>query len=353
MERNIFKILAVLAAALLVVSLLPIFGNTPQNQKPPQKNPEKVLMWREVIPAAPFAPRDSHASFIFQNKIFLIGGINGNGLVDAKHFIPYWQAPHFNDIWFSEDGERWNKAESENIWPPRRSMSTVLFREKLWMMGGWSPATGYSRDLWQSEDGVNWTKVDIKLPWEPREGQSVEVFDGKIWLLGGVNYDRRKVFNDVWYSQDGLDWKEANSTALWAGRWDHALALHDGKFFLAGGMDLKNKVYSDVWSSPDGEHWSLLTDAPGWEARQGHSAFSFDGKLWIMGRLNDDKINPGPNDVWSSPDGIVWKKEGDLPWDGREDFTAVILNDKIYVIGGMGNDWTWRNDVWEAELKMR
>ena len=80
---------------------------------------------------------------------------------------------------------------------------------------------------------------------------------------------------------------------------------------------------------------------------------NFKERLWLIGRLNDSEYG-GANDAWYTEDGRDWEKSGeDLPWDGREDFTTVVLNGKIYIMGGMANDWTWRNDVWEGILKLK
>ncbi len=161
---------------------------------------EKVFFmeWNEIASSTPFLSRDSHASFVFQDRIWIIGGLNGNGLVSPTHQIKYWQAPHLNYIWVSENGRDWKEIETENIWAPRRSMSIIEFKNKLWMLGGWSTGGGYSNELWNSEDGVDWTKTEIKFPFEPREGQIAGIFNEKLFIMGGVNYDRRKTFNDVW-----------------------------------------------------------------------------------------------------------------------------------------------------------
>lgn len=354
-KKEILKVLLALLA-LAVISFWSV-EKPKTDGKPAIKVEEKTvskeptLEWKELTASAPWSPRDSHETFVFQNKIWLIGGLNGNGLVDKNHFIAYWTAPHFNDIWNTEDGINWIKIDSKNIWMPRRSMSIALFKDKLWMFGGWSKQGGYVDDIWSSEDGINWARAEAKAAFPPREGQTAEILDGKLWMMGGVNYNKRKVFNDVWYTEDGINWVEATPSAEWSGRWDHALAVYKDKFFLIAGMDLTGKLYKDVWSSPDGANWTLETDSPPWASRQGASAINFLGKLWILGRLDDYEYG-GTNDMWYTEDGRNWKKAGaDLPWDGREDFTTVILNNKIYIMGGMGQDWTWRNDVWQAELK--
>ncbi|MEI6479764.1 MAG: hypothetical protein WCO21_03000 [bacterium] len=316
-----------------------------KNQQAPKFEP-RLLSWSLATPSAEWQPRDSAVSFVFQNKMWTMGGLNGNREVDNNHTVRYWEAPHFNDIWASEDGVHWQLMKTKAEWPPRRSMSVVLFQDKLWMFGGWSPITGYASDIWQSSDGITWTKIVSSAPWPAREGQTTEVFQGKIWLMGGVNYDKRETKNDVWWSDNGIDWHEATTTIPWSSRWDHATAVFNGKIFLAGGMNLQKQTFKDVWSSTDGFNWELVNANPAWQERQGHSLVVLHGKLWIIGRLNDSE-GGGVNDVWYSDDGMIWQKTQTNPlWLGREDHSVLIFQDRIFVFGGMDSNWQWRNDVW-------
>ena len=307
------------------------------------------MRWTEVTTSAPWEVRDSGEVFLFQDKIWIMGGINGNETVREDNAINYWEAPHFNDIWNSEDGMQWNQVTESAEWSPRRSMSVVFFKDKLWMFGGWGPTTGYTNDIWSSVDGTHWTQEIKNAEWSVREGQLVEIFQDKIWLIGGVNYDNRETKNDVWYSEDGTTWTEVEDIP-WKSRWDHATVVFKGKLFLTGGMNLVGEVFNDVWVTEDGLSWKLLTNKPAWERRQGHAMESYKGKLWLIGRFNDIE-NGGPNNVWYSEDGIVWKKTvSDPQWKGREDFSSAVFKDKIWIFGGMDADWRWRNDVWQAEL---
>ncbi len=315
-----------------------------ENQAP--RFDTRFLSWSLATSSAEWQPRDSAVSFVFQNKMWTMGGLNGNREVDSKHTVRYWEAPHFNDIWASEDGVHWQVMKTKAEWPTRRSISVVLFQDKLWMFGGWSPITGYTRDIWQSSDGIAWTKIVSSAPWPAREGQTTEVFQGKIWLMGGVNYDKRETKNDVWWSDNGIDWHEATTTIPWSSRWDHATVVFNGKIFLAGGMNLQKQTFKDVWSSSDGLNWELVNPNPLWQERQGHSLVVLHDKLWIIGRLNDSD-GGGVNDIWYSDDGTIWQKtQTDPSWLGREDHSVLVFKDRIFVFGGMDANWQWRNDVW-------
>jgi hypothetical protein len=313
----------------------------------PQFDPSS-LSWSLATSSAEWPARDSAVSFVFQNKMWTMGGLDGSKEIDSNHKVLYWEAPHFNDIWSTEDGTRWTMMKAKAEWPPRRSISVVEFQDKLWMFGGWSPITGYTSDIWQSSDGATWTKIASSASWPAREGQTAEVFQGKIWMVGGVNYDKRETKNDVWWSDNGVDWHEATTTIPWSSRWDHATAVFNGKLFLAGGMNLKGETFKDVWSSADGLNWESVNADPPWQERQGHSLVIFRDKLWIIGRLNDAE-DGGVNDIWYSDNGLAWQKtQTDPSWLGREDYSALVFKDRIFIFGGMDSNWQWRNDVWSS-----
>lgn len=308
------------------------------------------LHWRNVTQSAPWSSRDSSEVFLFKNKMWLMGGLNGNAKVGENHLVEYWTAPHFNDIWNTEDGFNWTQVATSSAWAPRRSMSVVFFNDKLWMFGGWSPITGYSNDIWNSDDGINWTQVIKNAEWPAREGQLATVFQNKIWLIGGVNYDQRQTKNDIWYSENGIDWTQVENIP-WKPRWDHAISVHNEKLFLIGGMNLAEETFNDVWVTKDGVNWELVTDNPPWQARQGHALESYKGSLWLIGRLNDEESGGGSNDIWFSESGITWQKTNTDPkWTGREDFLSAVFNNRIWIFSGMDTNWKWKNDVWVSNL---
>ena len=308
------------------------------------------LSWSSVGSEVPWGPRDSAATFVFHDRMWIMGGLNGNDAPTTKeHAVLYSDAEYFHDAWSSSNGDEW-KLESKNIpWLPRRSMTVVPFHDALWMFGGWSPTKGYLNDVWRSEDGITWNRVSTTSPWTVREGHVAFEYKDKLWLMGGVDYDTRTLKNDVWSSSDGIVWEEVTSNATWSPRWDHAVAVYKDALYLAGGMNLKKDTFRDVWRSEDGLTWELLTKTPEWSSRQGHGLLVFHDLMWLVGRLNDD-IGGGINDVWFSSDGIEWEKTTEDPvWIGREDHGTLVFDNALYVLGGMGSDWKWLNDVWRGE----
>ncbi len=312
------------------------------------------LRWEQVPSSTiPWETRDAHVLAVFHDALWLMGGLDGNGLVTRgrdSNSVRYWEAPHFDDVWTSKNGTQWELATAHAPWGKRRSAQAVEFKGKLWLMGGWGPQIGYRSDVWASNDGVAWNQVTAKAEWPAREGHSLVVWQGKMWLIGGVRYDIRKTFNDVWSSDDGIHWTAATTDAAWLSRWDHAVGIYKDRMWFTAGMDLKGNTFDDVWVSDDGATWQLVTKNPPWRERQGHVLLDYKGKLWTLGILNDRDAQ-GPNDVWFTEDGTTWTKtDVDAPWLGREDLGAVVFNGKMWVAGGMDSNWHWNNDVWYSEF---
>lgn len=314
--------------------------------KAPIKPAPDVLYWREMAAEAAWAPRDSAATFVFGGRMWIMGGLNGNG-VEAKpdHAFDYSKAVHYNDIWSSEDGREWRQEAASAAWSPRRSMTVVEFKGRLYMLGGWSPTEGYKSEVWVSDDAVNWSRAVAQAPWPAREGHTLDVWQGRLWLMGGVNYQAGKALSDVWYSQDGTNWSQVPS-APWTARWDHGSAVLGDRLYVAGGM-LYKQTFRDVWSTKDGLTWERMPTPP-WTARQGHHLVAMDDRMYSVGRLNDD-TEGGSNDIWYTQDGKKWQKTVDEPaWLGREDHGVLSFNDRLWVLGGMDRNWRWRSDVWQS-----
>lgn len=152
------------------------------------------------------------------------------------------------DVWSSEDAISWSESSS-NCWPDRAAFAAVVYKDRMWIMGGVKMG-GTNRivynDVWSSEDGVNWTQETASAPWKKRRGLACVVYKNKLWMTGG--YDgNNEAYNDVWHSLDGKNWTKETS-AGWAPRHTHASFVYDGKIWVMGGYNASDACYNDVWS---------------------------------------------------------------------------------------------------------
>jgi len=301
----------------------------------------KRFSWVQVKESNPWVPRDSSGELVYRDKMWLIGGWPGS----------------MRDVWSSADGANWKQATPEAPWIHCDLPTSLVYQDKMWMIGGWSggrkPTASASNKVWCSTDGAKWECTAPDAPWAARIGAGGVVFDGKMWLLGGVQKyfgGEKYLLNDIWTSTDGASWRQVTAHAPWAPRAYHAALVFDGKIWVYGGGNYWPKYlgYNDVWNSSDGIHWTKVTDHAPWSARIWFSSVVYRNRIWLLGGWSN---NPSRNwnDVWYSSDGADWKElPTDKVWSKRHEQSAYVFKDKIWIVAG--NPWPITNDVWQLEI---
>lgn len=238
--------------------------------------------WINPTTSAPWSKRFGHSAVNF-DKICLLGGYDTSD-------------NYQNDLWYSVEGIYWIQGIDSAPWLPRMGHTSVVFDNSIWVLGGCGYYNHYFvrfRDVWYSTNGMDWISAAPTAEWTARNGHSSVVFDNKLWVIGGYDESSK---NDVWYSTDGLNWTCATDSAEWQPRYGHTSVVFENKIWVIGGFDHTN-LYDDVWYSSDGVNWIRATDSAGWTARTGHSSVVFDNKIWLLGGSD---ANGQRNDVWYS-----------------------------------------------------
>lgn len=286
--------------------------------------------WFQATEKAPWTARDSFASVVFEGRIWVIGGRRMEGRSDDDPMSDV-----LNDVWYSSDGENWTLATEEAQWSRRAGHSSVVFDNKIWLIGGYEIVEqedrngnphyllGMKNDVWYSEDGVNWTQATDSASWSERARHTSVVYDGRMWIIGGYEYQLPSMtpplqfietYGDVWSSTDGIIWGEIHQeeTETWRGeygRTHHRSLIFDDEMWIIGGQWVvgtgghTSGLYSDVWASSDGAHWTQLIENPGWSPRTRFSCTVFDSKVWVMGGLKWVEVDRVTNAI---PDNVVW-----------------------------------------------
>lgn len=108
-------------------------------------------------------------------------------------------------------------------------------------------------------------------------------------------------------------------------------------------MVAASDFFNDVWSSSDGVNWRREAEHADWTPRAGLSAIAFDGSLVVLGgSINDDAaILAGPsariyhNDVWRSEDGARWTRMAEhAPWAERAGAALAVKGGSLFLFGG-------------------
>ena len=297
-----------------------------------------------------YFPRSSHSSVVFKNKIWIIGGIipvTNNRVQRRSDAVKLT-----NQIWSSADGSNWSLALGE--FSSRDGHSSVVFDNKIWVIGGRKSYSNWVNDVWWSEDGANWSLATSNASFYPRAEHSSVVFDNKIWVIGGrKNYGTG--FNDVWWSTNGSNWSLATSNAGFYDRVGHSSVVFDNKIWVIAGRKIPAEAsildkVGDVWSSSDGTNWTQATSRAPFGPLAKHSSVVFDNKIWIIGGLNKQSLSR--NDVWSSRDGMSWQRiTGQANFSVRHGHSSVIFDNRMWVIMGDRSARSIRDgyrDIWSS-----
>jgi hypothetical protein len=168
------------------------------------------ITWAQATASAAFGKRAGHTSVVFPDpndnnklKMWVIGGSSAPQTTPPSEI----DMPQ-NDVWSSSDGINWMLATSVAAFPARMQHTSVVFADRMWVIGGkeGSPANPeYLWDSWFSSDGVNWRQSTTSNYFHPtRAGHASVVYpknDGGIWVIGGItkgDYQPTPFLGDVW-----------------------------------------------------------------------------------------------------------------------------------------------------------
>lgn len=250
------------------------------------------------------------------------------------------------------------KLETTAPWQPRDSQAEYVFENRLWIAGGWFDSfAAPPRDVWSSRDGVQWELVTPTAPWLHSDLPMNLTFDGKMWMMGGWYNGRlpgHSASNQVWASTDGRQWDQITEAAGWSPRIAAATVEFQNRIWLLGGTEnyyfgddasLKN----DVWHSSDGKHWEQATTAAPWSPRAYHQAVVLGDRIYLLGGGDYAPKHHAKNDVWSSDDGVNWSLETEsAPWSPRIWFSAAVYRGRMWVLGGWSQATGNVGDVWHS-----
>lgn len=319
--------------------------------------------WVKVTCNADFTPRDGAGALVYKDSMWLIGGWNPFD----KIFFPLICN---NEVWNSKDGRKWNLVKQNsfidnsfnlsNDWEGRHTAGYVIFKNKMWIVGGDANQGHYQNDIWNSENGRTWNLITDSVPWGPRVLHYTVVFRDKIWVMGGQTlpqkaYAEEKFYSDVWNTKDGINWKKVEASKnkwLPRGMIGGSAVFKDRIWILGGGTyNTPNKsdriLYNDVWSSKDGSNWKCHTPFANWDAREYHDVAVWDNKLWILEGSSCGQIREiwNRNDVWFSEKGDKWTELPNTPWKPRHASSLFVHNNCLFVVAGNNME----SDVWKLE----
>jgi hypothetical protein len=207
------------------------------------------VKWHLAAKHAGWTPRIAAGAVVFKNRMWILGGTENYYFGDDKSLR--------NDVWSSADGKAWKLETADAGWAPRAYHAAVVHDNRIWVFGGGNYVPKYQafNDVWSSSDGVKWEKVADAAPWPARIWFSSVVYRDRMWVLGGWSNNPAKNWNDVWHSKDGKTWKQFKSEVVWKERHEHSAFVFQDKLWIAGGH--ATPLSSEVWSLGLPQGWPI------------------------------------------------------------------------------------------------
>lgn len=365
------------------------------------------INWTQVTASAPFTERWLHASFVMNNRLWVLGGETFTNGVEGVSTADAWSTTdgitwlqettsatisrsllagvaqetnkvtliggsiigYSNQVWQSIDGNQWTELSPYAQFSPRDNMGVVEFQGDLWSIGGYTGEEAFvSNEIWRSNDGVTWTRVTpIGSVFSPRAGHQALVFNGRLWVIGGwggqPSYCNTATCNDVWSSADGINWTQHVPTGvIFSPRLGHQAAVFNGKLWIIGGNQgtgNPDTLANDVWSTVDGMSWVQETSSAAFTPRTAHGVVVFNNALWIFGGQNGITASAPLADIWRSTNGVNWSLVTPVgtSFAARSSHAVSVHNNRIWLIGGWNGLYdvdadylskTRFNDVWSS-----
>ena len=241
--------------------------------------------WQQATADASWRPRNNFGAVVFKDKMYLLGGSINDSTID-----------NFNDIWSSTNGRDWHLVTSNAAWSPRGSFDPFVFEGKIWVVGGVAAsADGFSailkNDVWSSDNGRAWQLRAENTTNDFAQYEAV-VFEDKVWIIDSADSN---VDIYAWYSSDGINYTKSHVNNLasftsvvfqnkiwilggsinssfnfntelisftsasdiqtftpnWHPRFSHASVVFKNKIWVLGGLYSTSNsyvVFNDVWS---------------------------------------------------------------------------------------------------------
>lgn len=264
-----------------------IAGNTLYRLGAAQTSYSTATTWSNLGPGS-FGNLGSMSYVVFRGQILLIGGITG-------------LAEYSNGIWASNDGLNWAQIVVGCPWGQRYTSQVVVANEKLYLFGGFEPGNNPTNDVWVSDDGSNWSQLTASAPWSARAQHRVVWFNNTFVLMGG-NDGAGTHNNEVWTSVDGVEWTQRPDGA-WADRSNFGVYVYNNRLYVVGGNDA-GAGFNNSYYTSDGLAWTLATAAAFATARFSFGYAVYDNKLWAVGGIAVGPVYK--TEVYSSTDGATW-----------------------------------------------
>uniref|UniRef100_A0A0R0G6J2 Acyl-CoA-binding domain-containing protein n=1 Tax=Glycine max TaxID=3847 RepID=A0A0R0G6J2_SOYBN len=192
-------------------------------------------------------PRSHHAAAVIQNKMIVVGGESGSGLLDGVQVLNF-------------DRFSWTTASSKLYLSPSslplkipacKGHCLVSWGKKALLIGGKTDPASDKISVWAFDTETEcWSLMEAKgdIP-VARSGHTVVMANSVLILFGGEDAKRRKLNDLHMFDLKSLTWLPLHCTgAAPCPRFNHVAALYDGKILFIFGGASKSRTLNDLYS---------------------------------------------------------------------------------------------------------
>ncbi|XP_031396498.1 acyl-CoA-binding domain-containing protein 6 [Punica granatum] len=193
------------------------------------------------------APRFNHAATVVGNKMIVVGGESGNGLLDDVQVLKFNQF-----TWTAASSKLYLSPSSLPLKIPAcRGHSLVSWGKKVLLIGGKTEPGSDRVAVWALDTETEcWSLMEAKgdIP-VARSGHSVVRANTVLILFGGEDAKRRKLNDLHMFDLKSLTWLPLHCTGTGPSpRSNHVATLFDDKtLFIFGGAS-KSRTLNDLYS---------------------------------------------------------------------------------------------------------
>ncbi|KAL5157518.1 Acyl-CoA-binding domain-containing protein 6 [Glycine soja] len=190
-------------------------------------------------------PRSHHAAAVIQNKMIVVGGESGSGLLDGVQVLNF-------------DRFSWTTASSKLYLSPSslplkipacKGHCLVSWGKKALLIGGKTDPASDKISVWAFDTETEcWSLMEAKgdIP-VARSGHTVVMANSVLILFGGEDAKRRKLNDLHMFDLKSLTWLPLHCTgAAPCPRFNHVAALYDGKILFIFGGASKSRTLNDL-----------------------------------------------------------------------------------------------------------
>ncbi|KAK4265697.1 hypothetical protein QN277_026714 [Acacia crassicarpa] len=192
-------------------------------------------------------PRSNHAAAVVGNKMIVVGGESGNGLLDDVQVLSF-------------DRFSWTIASSKLYMSPSslplkipacKGHSLISWGKKALLIGGKTEPGSDRISVWAFDTETEcWSLIEAKgdIP-VARSGHTVLKASSALILFGGEDAKRRKMNDLHMFDLKSLTWLPLHCTGTGPSpRSNHVAALYDDKILFIFGGASKSRTLNDLYS---------------------------------------------------------------------------------------------------------